>query len=272
MNCKTILVNIDIDGPVEPAIEAARDLAERMDATLIGLCAADAQWPMVAADGGTLAVEYWQKDRDDIKVQFRQLHAEFDRLTAGRRAEWREALDAPTRALAGTARVADLVVMRAAKGAATGDSARAAAPGSVVLQAGRPVLVLAHGSRRVPLKKAVITWKDTREARRALADALPLLSVTQEVVVVTVAKVIEPWIRKGVADVVAFLGRHGIAARSELIEAPDDGGKLLDFMTASGADLVVSGAYGHSRLREWAFGGVTRSLLDHSGIHRFLSS
>ncbi|TAN13979.1 MAG: universal stress protein [Burkholderiaceae bacterium] len=273
MSCKTILVNLDIDGPVEPAIEAARDLAARLQATLIGLCAADARWPIVAADGGTLAVEVWQRERDEIKADFRKIHATFDRLTVGfGNTEWREVLDSPTRALAGVARVADLVVMRAASGAATGDSARAAAPSSVILQAGRPVLVMARGGKQILLNKVVITWKDTREARRALADAVPLLAVAGEVIVVTAAAVIEPWIRRGIADATAFLARHGIRARAETIKGSDESARLLEFIAASGADLVVSGAYGHSRLRQWVFGGVTRSLLDKTDINRFLSS
>lgn len=275
MSCKTILVNLDIEGPVEPVIEAARDLAAHLQAMVIGLCAADARSPMITADGGTLAlaVEVWQKERDEIKADFRKIRATFERLTAGLgNTEWREVLDSPTRALAGLSRAADLVVMRAASGAATGDSARAAAPSSVILQAGRPVLVMAHGRNRIPLDKVVVTWKDTREARRALADAVPLLAVAGEVIVVTAATVIEPWIRKGVADATAFLSRHGIRARAEVIKGADESARLLEFIADSGADLVVAGAYGHSRLREWVFGGVTRSLLDRTDIHRFLSS
>lgn len=273
MSYKTVLVNIDIDGPVESVIEAARDLAQHLQCTLIGLCAADAQWPIVGADGGMLAVELWQEERDEIKTEFKRVHTTFNKLTAGLSGvEWREALDSPSGVVAGLSRVADLVVMRAAKGAATGDSARAAAPSSVVLQAGRPVLVLARGSNHVPLGKAVVTWKDTREARRALMDAVPLLAVATEVTVVTVAKVIEPWIRRGVADVAAFLARHGIAATTELIEGADEQEKLAGFIASSGADLIVSGAYGHSRLREWAFGGVTRFLLDKTDVSRFMSA
>ena len=273
MNCKTILVNLDIEGPVEPVVEAVRDLATHLQAMVIGLCAADARPPMVTTDGGALVVEVWQKERDEIKADIRKIRATFERLMAGfGHTEWREALDSPTRALTDLSRVADLVVMRASSGAATGDSTRTAAPSSVILQAGRPVLVMARGRNRIPLGKVVVTWKETREARRALADAVPLLALADEVIVVTAAAVIEPWIRKGVADATAFLTRHGIRARTEVIKGPDESARLLEFIAASGADLVVAGAYGHSLLREWVFAGFTRSLLDNSDIHRFLSS
>jgi nucleotide-binding universal stress UspA family protein len=72
--------------------------------------------------------------------------------------------------------------------------------------------------------------------------------------------------------VVTFLARHGVRSHSELLEGNDDSEELLGFLAAADADLVVSGAYGHSRLREWAFGGVTRSLLDTAKFNRFLSS
>ncbi|MEQ1955041.1 universal stress protein [Mesorhizobium sp. CN2-181] len=79
-------------------------------------------------------------------------------------------------------------------------------------------------------------------------------------------------IHAGVADVAAFLERHGVKARAEVIAAKDESGTLAEFVTSSRADLIVSGAYGHSRLREWAFGGVTRSLLDEARFSRFMSS
>jgi nucleotide-binding universal stress UspA family protein len=68
-----------------------------------------------------------------------------------------------------------------------------------------------------------------------------------------------------------FLGRHGIKSRIELIAGEADGDRLLTFARSIPADLIVSGAYGHSRLREWAFGSVTRTLIEENGINRFMS-
>jgi nucleotide-binding universal stress UspA family protein len=273
MSFKSILVNLDIDAPAGSVIKAARGLASHFRARLIGFCAADAAIPVTIPDGGAIGAEVWQQMRDDIESRFKELHADFDSLTAGiGAAEWQESLDFPTRALAEMSKAADLIVMTAPLGASSGDTYRAADPGSVVLQAGRPVLALARGAHHVPLKKAVVAWKDTREARRAVADAVPLLSSAEEVSIVTVAAVIEPSVRQGVADVIAFLSHHGIKARPELIESSDEGMKLAEFIAACEADFVVSGAYGHSRFREWAFGGVTRSLLDETGLNRFMSS
>lgn len=122
------------------------------------------------------------------------------------------------------------------------------------------------------MKDVVIAWKDTREARRAVADAVPLLRLALNVTVVTVADERGQWVDQSVADVVGFLARHGVEARSKVLENSDDSGRLVEFIVANHADLVVSGAYGHSRLREWAFGGMTRSLLDETGLNRLMSS
>lgn len=273
MSYKSILVNLDIDGPVAPLVKLGIDLAARFDAKLIGFCAADAPMPtMMAPEGATIGIEILQQQRGDIGNRFKELRAEFDALAAqAGTSEWRESVNNPTRALVQQARIADLIVTGAPQGAATGDAYRVADPGSVVLHAGRPVLVAASGAEHVAANNAVIAWKDTREARRAVADAVPLLASANEVIVVTVDSDPDDWTHTSVADVTAYLGRHGIRARTEVIKAKDEGGKLLEFAASVHADLLVSGAYGHSRLREWVLGGVTRSLLDEILITRFMA-
>lgn len=273
MSYKSILVNIDIDGPIVPIVTAAIDLARRHEAKLIGHCAADAPLIMAGPEGGALAAEAWRQMRDDIEKRFKEVHAEFDRLTAGAvKAEWRENLSSPTPAVVEASRSADLIIMAASKGAATGDSYRVADPAGVVLRAGRPVSVIGDKIEQIRTEKVIVAWKDTREARRAIADAVPLLFAAEDVTVVTVAAEADQWIRDGLNDVIAFLAAHGIKAAPKLIEGPDEYIELFNLIDASNPDLVVSGAYGHSRLREWVFGGVTRSLLDESRLNRFMSS
>jgi nucleotide-binding universal stress UspA family protein len=273
MSYKSILVNLDIDGPVASLVRLAIDLAARFNARLIGFAAADAPLPIAVPESGAIAVEAWERQRKDIERRFAELRAETERLAAGSvEAEWRDALDSPTRALAKAASLADLIVTGATRGASTGDIYRAADPGSVVLQTGRPVLVAAGGAERVTAKKAVVAWKDTRESRRAVADAVPLLRLAEEVTVVTVDREPDQSAKAGVVDVASFLARHGIRARTEVIKAKDEGEKLVGFITSSHADLIVSGAYGHSRVREWVLGGVTRSLLDEVRLNRFMAS
>ena len=273
MSYKTIIVNLDIAGHIAPVVKAASDLAGRFQARLIGLCAADAPLPFAGPESVGLAAETWMRMRDDIQTRVKALHERFVELVAGKVvAEWREALDNPTRALAEAARAADLIVMGAVEGAATGDAYRQADPASIALQAGRPVLVIARETEQVQARNIAVAWKDTREARRALADSLPLLKSAETVTVVTVASEVDQRIRQSLADVMAFLGGHGIEARSKPVEGSDEHLELFQALDESGAALIVSGAYGHSRLREWACGGVTRSLLDQTGRNRFMAS
>ena len=273
MSYKSILVNLDIDGPVVPLLKLAVDLAARFEARLIGFSAADARLPVVGPEGGAVAAEVWEQEREDIERRLKELHGEFEKLTTGAvMTEWRQMVGDPTRSLSKTARLADLIVTAARSGASTGDAYRTADPGSLVLQAGRPVLIAADGATRLMAKNVVVAWKDTREARRAVADAIPLLSSTDDVTIVTVVRDPNEETQTGVADVAAFLLRHGIKARTEVITAKGESEHLSEFIIVSQFDLVVSGAYGHSRLREWAFGGVTRSLLDEMGLNRFMAS
>ncbi|AZO21825.1 universal stress protein [Mesorhizobium sp. M1E.F.Ca.ET.045.02.1.1] len=274
MSYKSILLNLGIDGPIEPLALVGIDLARRFDARLIGFCAADAPLPVtMAPEGAAIAAELWEQSRDEIRQRLKDLRGKFENLVAGAvETDWRGTVENPDAAMARSSRLADLIVTGAAQGASTGDSYRAADPGSLVLRAGRPVLVAANGSASLPTGRVVVAWKDTREARRAVADAVPLMAMASEVTIVAVDRNPDDWIRDGVKDVARFLDGHGIKARTEILKSDDEGNRLVDFLASVRAELVVSGAYGHSRLREWVFGGVTRSLLDEVWLNRLMSS
>ncbi|MBN8994270.1 MAG: universal stress protein [Rhizobiales bacterium] len=269
---KSILVQFDIDRPATPLARAAAGLARRFDARLIGFSAAAVPPPIALPEGVAYDGSIWQVEQSEIEKRFEALKAEFAAVVGGAgNAEWRHAVSEPTRTLATTARVADLIVLAAPHGATNRDIYRMVDTGSLVLQAGRPVLVVADGAEDIPLKRVVIAWKDTREARRAVADALPLLKLAEGVVIVSVDREPDDWLKASVADVAALLATHGVRAETRVIKAKDEIGALAEFMAVPKADVVVSGAYGHSRLREWAFGGVTRSLLDDGSISRLMS-
>ena len=198
------------------------------------------------------------------------MRSEFERLAAAAvKVEWRSAIANPSRFLIEAARAADLIVTGAPEG---GSSYRSVDLGSLLVNAGRPVLLAGRGAERILAAKIVVAWKDKREARRAGADALPLLSQAQEVVVATVDPEADSMTKGSLADVVAFLAHHGVKARTEVIAENGEGGKLTDLARSMSADIIVSGAYGHSRLKEWVFGGVTRSLLDEVGLNRFMAN
>lgn len=273
MSYKSILVNLSIEGSIVPVVKAASDLAQRRNARLIGFCAADTYLPVTGPQGTTLAAQVWRQMRDDDERRFKELHKEFEALVAGTvETDWRAVQERPNYALAQVARIADIVVTQATDGAATNDTARKVDPGGAVLQLGRPLLLVGSDTTHRVGRKIVVAWKDTREARRAVADAMPLLQAADDVIVATVASAIDEWARASLADVVSFLARHGVTARSETVESGRETASLIELVDRHDADLVVSGAYGHSRLREWAFGGMTRSLLDEIRLNRFMSS
>jgi nucleotide-binding universal stress UspA family protein len=136
-------------------------------------------------------------------------------------------------------------------------------PGEVVIDAGRPVLVVPAHSTRLRTETIVVAWKDTRETRRAIASALPLLRRANEVLVVEICDDYIPGaVVEQTQDIVAGLTRLGVRARAAV--TPAEGGvfnSLMRTVSQRGADLIVTGAYGHSRLQELVFGGVTDHLL-----------
>jgi nucleotide-binding universal stress UspA family protein len=268
MAYKSIIVNLDIDGQSTGIVKLAVELAKRFGARLIGAAAADVPPPVVSADGMVFDGEVMQLQRDDIEKRLKLLHAEFEATAAGSvKTEWRSAVYNPTRFFLDSSRAADLILT----GSGGNNIHRAVDIGGLALGAGRPVLVAASDVEHMPAKTVLVAWKDAREARRAVSDALPFLVGANDVVVATVDSRPDKYIRDSAADVAAYLKCHGVSAESEVLTDNKDGDRLVEFARSIRADLVVSGAYGHSRLREWAFGGVTRTLLDESGINRFMS-
>ena len=171
-------------------------------------------------------------------------------------------LDVPTVALAREARVADLVVV--GQHAASGDVYSALDPGRVVLWTGRPTLVGPEGVTVLRADHIVIGWKDTREARRVVRDSLPFLQEATRVTIVEIcASGEESAARERMDDVARYLNRHHITGGPHVILHRDGSPATLLIRLAQdeGADLLVTGAYGHSRMQEWIWGGVTRSLL-----------
>jgi nucleotide-binding universal stress UspA family protein len=143
----------------------------------------------------------------------------------------------------------------------------------LVLDAGRPVLVVPHsGTFKTVAKQVMVAWNGTREATRAVNDAMPLLEKADKVNVVAV----NPRGGHGrdghgaipSADLCLHLARHGVKADAQTIESHDMdvGNTLLSRLNDEGVDLLVMGAYGRSRLRELVLGGATRHILRHMTV------
>lgn len=273
MTYATIMVSLALDSSNEACTAVARDLAERFDARLIGVAASEFS-PPVYFTSGEAAQKSIDESEASIKARLSELGTRFRAATGpSREIEWRCALELPARYIAYQARAADLIVAAPSNGTLTDPFAQAA-PGDLVMQTGRPVLIVPDTVHRLDLRSCLVGWKDTPEARRAIVGALPMLRKAREIMV---AEIVEDGGNKSatearVKDVTAWLGRHGILASELVPDQTGDAAMQLEQMASNiGAGVVVAGAYGHSRFREWVFGGVTRQLLQQSDRCALLS-
>jgi len=265
MTYKALLVAVDQGIDSDARISLACNLAIGMDAHLIGACGVALSTPPMDDPyaGGAMRGEALTLFRDLAEADLRSALTRFHELVGSRRerTEWRGRLGLPADIVVREARAADLVILgRRSSGA----PAYAVDPADVLMAIGRPVLVVPPRPDRDPTGwPAVIAWKDSRESQRAATAALPLLCRASTVHVLEVCGEDAEAAGMRTADVVAWLQRHGVKAEAHV--KPRGEGTvartILDFAGTRGAGLIVSGGYGHARLREWALGGVTHELL-----------
>jgi nucleotide-binding universal stress UspA family protein len=260
---RTILVHVRGDRQDGPRLAAAAALARRIDAKIIGL-GCEMVPPLAVGDSmGLMEGEWIVEMRKLVQSHLQEAREAFEAATAGLRTEWLWTEDMPAQALARVARAADLIVAGGHPLDDT-DRYRQASATELMLTAGGPVLVAPPEGGALKAQIVVVAWKDSREARRALADSLPFLKAAESVRVVEVCSAGE---QQDAVDrtqaVVGRLERHGVSAHAKVVIAPPENVALELNRAAEvlGADLIVTGGYGHSRLREWVLGGVTRDLM-----------
>lgn len=272
----SLMVYVEADGVPEQRVGIAAAIAQRFGAALTGFAARALPPPFVAE--GVIIEDAGPAEREALRHRLAARESWFRGAVgpAVGAVSWQSALAPPTEALVEAARGADLVLLgvqdsRAALGA---DPYTLLDVGEVLLRLGRPALLVPpdvgpwHGDH------AVVAWKDAREARRAVADSLPLLAQSRRVSVVEIATAgEETHARRRVEDVARYLARHTIAADPKVIvhRGQSDVEHLVDYAVNAGGDLIVAGAYGHSRLGEWIFGGMTRHLVAASPLCCLLS-
>jgi nucleotide-binding universal stress UspA family protein len=270
MSYKTILISLNEIGRLGELVAAAVDLARETGAHVSGLYIVPAVqvYPSV---GFEAAPQVFEGNRSFFKDHTQRVKQTFeDAMRREGLPHDFHLLDARTPVIAdevtATGRSADLVVVSATNPDEITGVERDFVE-QVVMGVGRPVIVLPFkGDARISLKDIVVGWDGGREAARAAFDALPLLRKAEKVRVVRIDPQKDPALRGSVAgaDLAETLARHGIQAEAQgyPTDGLDEGQALMRCAEDNGAGLIVMGAYGHSRLAEFIFGGATRFVLN----------
>jgi nucleotide-binding universal stress UspA family protein len=276
MQYQDILVHID-DGEAMPGrLAVAVELAERFDAHLIGVYVDPGLALPTLVDvpiSPNLIEELENEHRERRQRAEQKFRQTLERSEV--RSEWRLAEGELAGTLSRHARYADLTVL-GQEGADDQKMVIGGLPDSVALTCGRPVLVVPYiGVKTPPGRHAIVAWNGSREAARAVNDALPILKGADKVEVMCVNPEhgeLEDADLPG-ADLCLHLARHGVNAEAQTLAASDleVGDLLLSRAADHGADLIVMGAYGHARWREVVLGGVTRQLLEQMTVPVLLS-
>jgi nucleotide-binding universal stress UspA family protein len=264
---KTILVHYDAGKTAPVRLQTAIEIAATFGSHIACLYAVSTvPIPTYAYNATEIMREAQQRIRAEMLQDARRGYEECLRRTGFDGGEWR-ASEADVRDVVTLhARYADLVVIGQQNpewpSGVDKDFER-----SVSLAVGRPVLFVPYAFEHRPVgQRVLIAWNASREAARAVSDALPILKRAAQVHVATFHPEIsglahgeEPG-----ADIALYLARHGIKVTVSRYDSQgvDVGNQLLSRAFDVSADLIVMGAWGHSRLREFVLGGVTRTVLE----------
>lgn len=265
MSYATVMVNLVLGQSNVPALGAAVTVAEQCGAGVIGVAACR---PIeIACRDYAVPAALYEQDRKQAAQQMKAAEAEFHEATTrlNGAAEWRTQTTALPLAdhLSRQARGADLIVAGAAPLNRPLDVTRQFDMLDLVMSAGRPVLLVPTRSVPKRFERILVAWKDTRESQRAIADALPLLANCPHVSIVEITPAEEAEAAEiGMAEVTRWLAHHQVQAEATvMLSSGTNARQLRTIARGAGADLVVAGAYGYRREREWVLGGVTADLL-----------
>lgn len=269
MSTHTILVSLNEIGRLKELTAAAASLGRSLDAHVSGLYVIPAVqvYPSVGFEAAPQVFEgnrtYFKENASKVREAFEETMKReglsFDIQT----------VDAKTPLIADDViihgRSADLILVSATNPEEVTGVERDFVE-QVIMGAGRPVVILpAKGEATLSLDEVVMGWDGGREAARAAFDALPVLKAAKKVRVVRADPQKDPALRGGVpgADLAETLARHGVRTETQgyPTEGFDAGQALLRCADDCNAGLIVMGAYGHSRLAEFIFGGATRFVL-----------
>lgn len=271
MALKDILVHVDSSRAMPARVGAAAELAGAHKAHLTGLYVIEVPVLPTYAEA-QIPAQIIEAQRAAFASAAAAASRTFTDITGkhGSAAEWRCVEDRRVDALTLHAQYADLLIVGQADSGDPNCVSRGLAD-RLALESGRPVLMIPASGVDGPIgRNIVVAWNARREAVRAISDAMPLLEAAERVTVVAINAASEDPENAGIpaADIGLHLARHGIETTTKaLFGAPAaTGALLLDAARDESADLMVMGAYGHSRMRELILGGATAHVIENAAI------
>jgi len=265
MSYKTILVQTDYDDRCAVRIEVAARLAKQLDAHLVALYTElPFVFPAYLMQESREIEEAQQKAAAEAMAGTKAVYNKQLSISGFKNAEWRTTTSFPVDAVTMQARYADLVVVGQKKPSEDSNITRGI-PAQLVLAVCRPVLIIPYTGSFLGIgRRILVAWNASREATRAITDALPLLKRADSVNLISLSP--KHGTEEGIPDdeIIQYLARHEVNVEflSDHAADIDVGNVLLSRAAELSADLLVMGGYGHSRLREWVLGGATRTILD----------
>ena len=277
MAYRNLLVHIDDSKANAKRLEAAIGLAQAQGAHLTGIYAA-IEPPLPGNIVAEVPAHLLGGLREQVAGRVAAAEAVFTEAVerAGLSSDFRVAHCPNSRiaeVIALHARYADLTILGQPE-PENGGEVDAEVPEDVVLGAGRPALVIPYiGAGKEIGKRVLIAWDGGREAARAVGDALPLLENAESVAVLVINPSRGGHGEQPGADIALHLARHGLTVEAQHIEVRglSTGNALLSRLADAGIDLLVMGAYGHSRLRQMVLGGVTREVFQQMTVPVLMS-
>lgn len=278
MSFKDLLVVVDDTAAAEERIEVAARLALAHDAHLTGLYVIT-HTPIPAFIEAEIPEsvrrQQWEAEQALATKAATLFEGVMRRNGLTDRSEWRALEGDPTQVTAVHGRYSDLIIVGQVNPAREPDLP-VPLPEDLVFEAGRPILVVPYAGRFPTVgERILIGWNASREAARALGDAMPVLAKAKRLTVMAVNPTPgasglgdEPG-----ADIARHLARHfnRVEASHIATRAIEPGDSILNTVSDESCDLVVMGAYGRSRLRELVLGGMTRYMLQHMTVPVLMS-
>jgi len=268
------MVHLQLGCSNEHILLIADELARRFESRIIGIAAAQ---PLQLSIGDDyVSGDMIDQELDEIAGECQKAESEFRTVVASGKlvSEWRSITLTPNIAayIAHQSRSAD-IILTTMQAHSSRDTQRQAKLPELLMRSGRPLIVVSALVKSHAFNTILIGWKDTRETRRAIQDALPLLRRASHICIVEMIDVDDDSrAYANLSDVCAWLHLHHVDAVPIVCRSrAEDASALLQIAQEQAADVIVAGAYGHSRLQEWVLGGITRDLLGADQYLSFLS-